>query len=217
MGMRTILLTGATGGIGAMIREALREKGDTVIGVGRADADLSSYDEIKKLSEKILAETPRFDWIICAHGFIDTETNLERQEPANIERTFAVNTLSLFFIAQLFLKSIAPEGGMVFLSSTAGINASGRFAAYSASKAAVNSFAQALARNRPELSFYSVCPGPTNTQMREKIAADANSSQPPTIVANVIGDIISGEATYASGDIIVVQDGKVSVASRLEK
>ena len=85
------------------------------------------------------------------------------------------------------------------------------------SKAAVNSFAQALARNRPELFFYSVCPGPTNTKMREKIAADAKSSQSPMVVANVIGDILSGGTTYVSGDIIVVRDGKVSVVSHVEK
>ncbi len=189
--MKTILLTGANGGIGTAIGRQLQDADHTVIGVTRADADLGDSEAIKKLKEKVLKETDHIDWLVCAHGFIDTETVLEQMTPENIEKTFQVNTLSIIYLAQQFLPHIPQGGGIIALSSSAGIQANGRTAPYSASKAAVNSFMQALARNRPEQKFFSVCPGPTNTAMRENLAHDAAKQQSPDTVAAVIVDIVN--------------------------
>ncbi len=208
--MKTILLTGAQGGIGTAIAQILKQNGNNVIGVDRAEADLSSYEDIQKLEKRIAGEGTVLDWSVFAHGFIDSETDLQKQRPENIDATFQLNIVSIVYCAQLFLKHLRKGGGMVFLSSTAALSPNGRYAAYSASKAAVNAFAQALARNRPEQVFYTVCPGPTNTPMREKIADDASQSQPPSAVASVVADLISGKTDYKSGDIIVVRDGNVS-------
>jgi|SRR3989344_1077366 len=213
--MQNILLTGAQGGIGSAIEQILQQGGDHVIGVDRAEADLSSYEDIQKLEKRVADEGKPLDWLIFAHGFIDTETDLEKQRPEDIEATFRLNILSIVYCAQLFLKHLRKGGGMVFLSSTAALSPNGRYAAYSASKAAVNAFAQALARNRPEQVFYTVCPGPTNTPMREKIGDDASRSQPPSAVASVVADLISGKTDYKSGDIIVVRDDKISKAGGL--
>lgn len=217
VGMRTILLTGGSGGIGSAIAESLTKRGDRVISVDRQDADLAKREDIEKLSKNVLSETPHLDWIICAHGFIDTETEILKQDMSAIERTFAINTLSLFSIAQLFMGSLKPGGGMIFLSSTSGLYGNSRYVAYSASKAAVNGFTQALARHRPELSFFAICPGPTNTPMWEKLAESPENAQDPSLVARTIEDIINNPVEYQSGDIVVIRDGKTSVASSLQK
>lgn len=213
--MKNILLTGAKGGIGRSIAETLIQQGINVEKTDRADTDLCSYEDIQKLEKKIAGKGTELDWIVCAHGFIDTETNLEKEHQEDIEFTFQLNIISLVYITKLFLKHLKPGGGVIFLSSTAALSPNGRHAAYSASKAAVNAFSQAMARNRPEFSFLSICPGPTNTPMREKIAGDASSSQDPAAVANIIGDIIAGGTEYASGDIIIVRDGRASKAGNL--
>lgn len=204
--MKTILLTGADGGIGSAIKEALETAGNKVISVTRADADLSSYSDIEKLEQKIASEGTKLDWIVCAHGYIDTETDLEKQSVEAIEATFKINSLSLVYLAKYFLKDLSQGGGMIFLSSSAGVDANGRTAAYSASKAAVNSLTQGLARNRSELSFISICPGATNTPMRERVAHDAATKQSPKLIADIAQKIISGESGYKSGDIISIKD-----------
>lgn len=213
--MKTVLVTGASGGIGSAITKAIEVAGNHVIGIDHAHTDLSSHENIRKLEEEIVGSGMKLDWIVCAHGFIDNEMDIEKESLENIEKTFRINTLSVIYIVQLFLKHLNPEGGMIFLSSAAGLFPNGRIAVYSASKAAVNSFTQAIARNRPKFSFYSVCPGPTNTPMREKFANDAKTSQSPSVVAQIVEDIISGSKGYVSGDLILVRDGKSSIASRL--
>lgn len=212
--MKTILLTGARGGIGSITKAALEAVGAHVIAVERQDANLASYEETKALSERVAKDAP-LDWLVFAHGFMSAETEFEKQKPEEIKLTFDLNTLSVIYLTQLLLPSLRPGGGIIFISSSAGLNPNGKYAAYSASKAAVNAFSQALAHNKPELLFISVCPGPTNTAMRERVAHDAAKQQNPDAVAQVIADIVGGLSEYKSGDTILVKDGAVSIASRV--
>ncbi len=206
--MKTILVTGAHGGIGEAIVESLTGVGHTVIAIGREDADLSKFIDIQKLQKKVLDKVDHIDWLVCAHGYIDPKVVLEEQTPESIETTFLVNTVSVVYLAQLFLQHIPRNGGMIVLSSAAGIEANGRIAAYSASKAAVNSFIQALAHNRKEQKFFAVCPGPTNTTMRERLAGDAAKMQSPAAVAEVVTNLIEQKTENRSGDILLIKDSR---------
>ncbi len=210
--MKTVLVTGASGGIGSAIVNALEKTGCRVIPISHKDADLSSFSAVEKLR---IAHQEAIGWLICTHGFVDDSLSIDEQTPENMQKTFEVNTLSLFYIAKVFMDQISAGGGMIFISSTAGINANGRLAAYSASKAAVNSLAQALARNKSDKKFFSVCPGPTNTAMRERIAHDAATKQSPDVVAALVQQLVGEQSEYLSGDIIRVQDEQVSIVSRL--
>ncbi len=205
--MKNILLTGAQGGIGMAIARTFTEANVQVIAVERAQANLLQYEDIQKLKEKIASEGITLDWLVFAHGFIGAEIDFEKQRREDIEATFQLNIVSIVHLAQIFLKHLRPGGGMIFLSSTAALSPNGRYAVYSASKAAVNAFAQALARNRPELTIYSVCPGPTNTAMRIKIGDTSMKSQSPGIVASLVKRLIQGTTPYKSGDIIALRDG----------
>ncbi len=207
-----ILLTGAGGGIGSATKAALEAAGAHVIAVDRQDADLASYEEMKALSERV-AKDVSLDWLVFAHGFISAETEFEKQKPEEIKLTFDLNILSVMYLTQLLLPSLRPGGGVIFISSSAGLNPNGKYAAYSASKAAVNAFAKALARNKTGYMFLSVCPGPTNTAMRLKIGEDPRAAQSPAVVAHLITQLVFGTGEYHSGDVIVVRDGKISVES----
>lgn len=206
--MKTILVTGAYGGIGSAIVKELETQGHTVIAVGHAEADVTTIEDIKKLSASV---TQEIDWIVCSHGYIDPEVNLENQKPENIKKTFDVNLLSLVYITQVFLPRI--KEGIVFISSSAGVRANGKYAAYSASKAGVNSLAQGLARNRENLTFVSVCPGPTDTDMRTLLGT--SGGQDPALVAKLTGEIIASREMYKSGDVVSIRDGKIAIESRV--
>jgi len=227
--MQTILVTGASGGIGSAIMEALsalphiqiiavdkENRAQTGGGIIFENADISSHQPIEKLRDKTTKQFPKIDWLVASHGFIDTETNLEKERHEDIEATFSINTLSVIYLTQLFLPHFKADGGIIALSSTAGLKGNGRYAAYSASKAAVNNFMQAMARNRPELNFITICPGPTSTPMREKIAGDAATKQNPSAIAQTVLGIVLGKTDYKSGDIIVVRDGQEELVSRLD-
>lgn len=220
--MSTIILTGAGGDIGGATVHALAARGDTVIGVVRSApppaiagllaqafvADLGDRASIESLASAL---PERFDWLVTAHGYIDPSNDPLQVSAASIETTFAVNAVSQIHLIQILAPRIAR--GVILVSSSAGLSANGRFAAYSASKAAVNSIAQGFARNLPHLTFISVCPGPTAGRMRERI--DAPGGQSPVAVAALIADIIAGKADCVSGDVVLVRNGERSVVSRI--
>jgi short-subunit dehydrogenase len=220
--MSTIIVTGVAGDIGSVTADALSARGYTVIGVVRSAsaptttsrvvrtvvADLADRASIESLAA-VLPE--RFAWLVTAHGYIDPSTDPLLVPAASVARTFAVNAVSQIDLIQTLASRI--QLGMILVSSSAGLSANGRVAAYSASKAAVNSIAQGFARNLPHLTFISVCPGPTVGRMRERIAAPGG--QPPAAVASLIADIVAGATEFKSGDVVLVRDGKRTIESRI--
>lgn len=212
--MKTILLTGAQGGIGSATKVALEATGARVIAVGREDADLSSYEAIVALAERIKKDAP-LDWLVFTHGFIGPISDPEKQPPTEVRDTFTINTLSCIYLTQLLLPMVRDGGGIVFISSSAALEPNGRIAAYSASKAAVNTYCQAIARNKPRLHFFSICPGPTNTPMRQRLVRDAARHQSPSVVAEVIAQLINNPGGHKSGDVILIKDGSAAIATRV--
>lgn len=222
--MKTILLTGASGDIGSAFITKLIAEGYRVIGVTHSDAsaekvrtlygidtfvaDLGLHTDIVKLGTEIIEP---IDWLVTAHGYIDTELDFMQATSEHIETTFRVNTLSNIYLAQAFLPRLAR--GIVLISSTAGISANGRTLAYSASKAGANSLAQGFARNKSEQTFIALCPGPTKGVMRDKIGAEGG--QEPSLVADALSRIIGDGSEYMSGDIVSVKDGALKIESRI--
>jgi short-subunit dehydrogenase len=178
-------------------------------------ADLSSFVGVAALETSIAKRDLELDWLVFAHGFIDRETRIENQRPEDILTTFQVNVLSVIHLCQLFLKRLRNDGGIICVSSTAGLEANGRYAAYSASKAAVNNFMQGLARNRPPLTVFTVCAGPTRTAMLEKIGGPMNEAQDVSAVTDVMLRLMARPPEYKSGDLVAVRDGRVTLAGRL--
>jgi short-subunit dehydrogenase len=233
--MKTVLVTGANGGIGsALVGRLLKEDGYRVIALTRSKSiaddrvrhdshdgfiqksvDLSSHNEMLRLEEYLAQSKLNLDWLVMSHGFIDDETVLENQLPEEIFKTFQLNILSVIYLCRLLVRHINNGGGVITVSSTAALTANGRYAAYSASKAAVNNFMQSLARNRPELLFFSVCAGPTKTPMLEKIGGNLASAQDASVVGELLFRIMGRHTENKSGDIVVIRDGEVSLAGRL--
>lgn len=202
------MVTGADGGIGSAITASLRAAGIEVIPLTHADGDFSRPEVVQQLAAQVETTHPSIDWIVFAHGHITTPVE-------NVELTFAVNTLSLFWFAQAFMPLLTTPGGMIALTSSAGLSPNGFYPAYSASKAAANALMQALARKHADASFFAIAPGPTNTEMRERVAGDAARMQDPSIIADVVRTLIDGTGDYRSGDVLLVRDGATSIASRL--
>lgn len=202
-----VLLTGVTGGIGSAIQRALENAGHTLVLADRHAYDLSSPETVKRLA----SEAPPVDVIVCAHGYIDDTSSFTEQSINALQTTFAVNTLSVAYLAKYF-----PNVDMIALSSTAALHPNGKYPAYSASKAALNTLMQNLARQRSEVRYIAICPGATNTKMREKIAHDAAQHQSPSVIAEVVLSAMQKKGEYRSGDILSVKDGKVEIVSRID-
>ena len=123
---KTIIITGATAGIGLAAAEELAGMGARVIGISRDPdkcarvsgelrvatgngeigffcADLSSQAEIRRVAHDLLAQFPRIDVLINNVGglFVRRELTVD-----GIEKTFALNHLSYFQLTDLLLDRI---------------------------------------------------------------------------------------------------------------
>jgi NAD(P)-dependent dehydrogenase (short-subunit alcohol dehydrogenase family) len=139
MSGKTVLITGATSGLGLATALLLAEQGAEVVMIGRDRtrgnfmgaeiakcaagnapvlflADLSSQAEIHRLAEQLHRSLPRIDVLInnAAAMFADREVT-----PDGLEKTLAINHLAPFILTHLVLDLIraAPAGRILTVSS----------------------------------------------------------------------------------------------------
>lgn len=138
---RTILITGATGGLGTATATAVAARGAAVILVGRDPAkgpavrrhliaatgndrvdflaaDLSSQAAVRRLAAEVAAAHPRLHVLINNAGV----TNPARLQTVDgLEATFAVNHLAPFLLTNLLLPTLRAAGSarVITVSSSA--------------------------------------------------------------------------------------------------
>jgi retinol dehydrogenase 14 len=123
MSERTVVVTGASSGIGAAAALELARRGMRVMGVGRdpkrveklgaalkeaggADqpdplrADLASQAEVRRLADELLERCPRIDVLVNNAGVVSKSRELTED---GRERTIAVNHLAPFLLTNLLL------------------------------------------------------------------------------------------------------------------
>lgn len=136
---KTILITGATDGIGLEAAKILVEQGHHVLLHGRnrerlsqlegmlADiagsgsyesylADLSRMDEVEKLANQIIAKHDTLDVLINNAGVLKTASPIT---PEGLDVRFVVNTFAPYLLTQRLLPLMAQTGRVVNLSSAA--------------------------------------------------------------------------------------------------
>lgn len=138
--MKTILITGATDGIGKMAAEKLAAYGNTVLVHGRnpakvekvasdiadetsADvysyiADLSDLMETKALGDQVRAEHEKIDVLINNAGVLTVDESAEQRND-KLDLRFVVNTLAPAVLTQRLIGNIAPSGRIVNVASAA--------------------------------------------------------------------------------------------------
>lgn len=107
--------------------------------------DLSSKQEINKLTEEILKKYQRIDILFNNAGIVIGKSILETTQE-NIEKTFQVNTLAPIFLTKAFLPSMAKNnsGHIINISSASAFTGLPLLADYAASKAALHNFNDSL-------------------------------------------------------------------------
>lgn len=193
---KNVIVTGATGGIGKEVAKGIIAGGGSValIGLTLDEAnkvaaelgehahpyamDQSNRDAVDAAFQQILNDFGRIDvfGIISAKSF-------DELSPAEWDRTLAVNLTGPFNTVHAIWEHFKNNGGgrIVNVSSVAGKIGGGLLGttAYASSKAGLNGFTKAIAKEGAKYGIYAnaVCPSFTHTGMTAALEADPQKRQ----------------------------------------
>jgi NAD(P)-dependent dehydrogenase (short-subunit alcohol dehydrogenase family) len=184
------LITGGNSGIGRASAKRFIAEGAQVIITGRHQktldetvaelgaskvtafrADTARPAEMKKVFESVKTKHGRLDVLFLNAG-IAPMTPLESTTEQQFEEVFAINVKGVFFAVQAALPLFGPTGGSILITSS-GLNSKGLpgLSAYSATKAAVRSFARSFSAELKGRGIRVNCvsPGPIDTPLHGRM------------------------------------------------
>jgi short-subunit dehydrogenase len=193
----TALVTGASAGLGAEFARQLAEGGNDLVLVARDEArlestkvaiedryavhaevlsaDLSTVDGCDRVAARIASDDAPIDTLVNNAG-IATYKRFGRAELADEERQLDVNVRAVLRLTHAAVRSMTQRssGQIVNVSSVAGFVPRGGNVTYSASKAWVTMFSEALSVQLAGSGVHvtAVCPGFTHTEFHDRAQAD---------------------------------------------
>lgn len=131
-GPQTIVITGASDGIGAAAARRLHSAGHTVVLVGRSPektrrigdelgspffvADFADLSQVRELASQLSSAYPRIDVIVNNAGGIFGDRH---RTPDGFEKTLQVNHLAPFLLTNLLMPTLLASGSSVITTSSA--------------------------------------------------------------------------------------------------
>lgn len=191
MSRQTVIVTGASRGLGAAIAVQVAELGAAVILNGRSrralDAvaariaamdvpveavagDLRDEHVCRKIVAVAEKQFGRIDALINNAGVLQPLARIDDMDVVQWEAHWETNLLVPVYLTSLCLPELRRcKGRVVNITSGAATGAHAGWGAYCCSKAALNMFTSVLALEEPDLTAIAVRPGLVDTDMQETV------------------------------------------------
>lgn len=235
--MKSVFVTGGSGGIGEKICEKFAKNG-CFVGVGynvnkevaenlakkiggiAVKINVSDSSSVTEAIEKFAKRCGKVDVLVnCAGTALPIKTILDVSEE-EYDKTFDVNMKGIFLVTKAVLPHMLEKGGAIInVSSMWGIIGGSCEAVYSATKAAVIGFTKALAKEfaGANIRVNAIAPGYIETKMnsafsendKELIKEDIPLSRFGTSSDVAEAAIYLAEAEFVTGITLNVSGGEV--------
>jgi 3-oxoacyl-[acyl-carrier protein] reductase len=190
-------------------------------------ADMSQSGDIDRMVDEAASFLGGIDILVNNAG-VGSIGFMEQITDDEIARVFGVNLFGVMRVIRAavpYLKK-SGRGRIINIASVEGIRGSGLLATYSSTKAGVIGLtkANAIELGRFGVTANAICPGPIQTEMLAPLIADPKTREKfikgiamrrlgvPEDVAHAISFLASEEASFITGQVLVV-DGGMTVKS----
>lgn len=240
---KVVVITGGTDGIGlttaasfaaegahvyvtgrrqARLDEALREIGDGAVGV---QGDVSDPADLESLYARVQRDHGRVD-VVFANAGVSESASIGEIDEGHFDRVFGINVKGMVFTVQKALPLMSAGGAIVLTGSGAGSKGFANLSIYSASKAAIRSFARTWTTDLKSrgIRVNVVSPGMVLTPaMRTYLQNNAGAEEwmHQTIpfgrladtreIAKAVLFLASEESSFVGGEELLVDGGFVAV------
>ncbi|WP_194785139.1 SDR family oxidoreductase [Actinomyces haliotis] len=227
---RSVLVTGASRGIGAAVAAAMAAQGDRVAGLSRTGtapdgvlgvvADVTDPDAVDAVVRRAAEEHGPVEVLVAAAG-TSLDALAARTRPADWDRVIATNLTGSMSAARAVLPGMmrARRGRIVLVSSVMAARGGAGLAAYGASKGGVEGLARSLAREvAPRgITVNVVAPGLVDTALTAGLSDAAREQYLAAIpmgrtadLGEVVAPVLflaSPAASYVTGTVLGVDGG----------
>lgn len=194
---KTVIITGASRGIGKGIARIFSENGANIAftylsskeqalsleselstnesKIKGYKSDASNFNDAQKLSEEILKDFGNIDVLVNNAG-ITKDNLLMRMSEEDFDLVMGINMKSIFNMTKAVLRPMlkSRQGSIINMSSVVGVKGNAGQANYSASKAAIIGFTKstALELGSRNIRCNAIAPGFIETEMTESLGED---------------------------------------------
>lgn len=224
MPQKSVIVTGANGGLGASVTRAFLESGARVFGVApslrASDFDhpnfvalagkISSGSDAQALIDAATAQAGRIHGLVHLVGGFAGGKAVAETGDATLDRMLDLNLRSAFFLIRAVVPHMRASGGgrIVAIGSKAAVEPAPMAGAYAASKAALVSLIRTVAREEAAhgITANIVLPGTMDTPANRAGDPKADPSKwvQPAQVAALLVHLLSAQASQLSGAAIPV-------------